>query len=293
MKDRWVKCISAHGNVRGVAIDATSLVGKLAGLHGAQGVYSQGLGEAVMAALATASYCRQGERVNLNIQGSGYFRQALVDAAPDGTVRGYVIERDASKVELGKKPALGPWGAGTLSVLRTKDVEQKQPYIGTVPLVTGHLAKDMTFYWSQSEQINTAVGLGVNLSEDGKTVLQAGAFMVQAMPGASSEEVSQIEGHIHEIGSLGELLSQNSDPTVLLSQIFQSSAFMIVEERDLEFRCTCSWERVNRALTLVGAAELRAMLAQEQAAVVRCDFCTKEYTVDASMLEALIEKTGG
>jgi molecular chaperone Hsp33 len=150
----------------------------------------------------------------------------------------------------------------------------------------------MTFYWSQSEQINTAVGLAVNVADEGARVAQAGAFMVQALPGASAEEVREIEARIQEIESLGEALAQSTDPTLLLSQIFQSGPFMIVEERPLEFKCTCSWERVNRALTLVGASELRAMLADEQAAVVRCDFCTKEYTVDSAMLEALIEQTG-
>jgi molecular chaperone Hsp33 len=290
--DRWVKCIAERGNIRGMAIEATGLVSELAGLHGLKGVSSRGLGEAVMAALTVASYCKAGERVNLNVLGSGFFRQALVDAAPDGTVRGYLVERDPSKATFGQDAQSGPWGTGTLSVLRSKEMDRQQPYIGTVPLLTGHLAKDLTYYWVQSEQINSAVGLAVNLGSGGEVVL-AGGFLVQALPGASVDEVARIERHIEEIDSLADDLARDPSPVSLLSQIFQSTGFMIVEERLLELKCNCSWDRVWRALTLVGPVELEMMLAEDESAIVRCDFCTREYKVDADGLRRLIESTGG
>jgi molecular chaperone Hsp33 len=158
-------------------------------------------------------------------------------------------------------------------------------------LVTGHLAKDLTYYWAQSEQIPSAVGLAVAL--EGERVKAAGGFLVQAMPGAEASEIEAIERHIHEINSLAAEVAADSNPLHLLSQIFQDSTFMIVEERPLEFRCNCSWEKVNRALTLVGAAELKAMLAEDQSASVRCDFCTREYLVDAAGLQKLIDRVGG
>lgn len=283
---RWIKCISNQGNIRGVAIQATGLVKELSGLHklGPEGV--RRLGEAVVGALSIASYCKDRERVNLNIQGTGKVKQALVDAYPDGTVRGYVLERDESGGGESLAENEGPWGDGVLSVLRTK-VEQEQPYIGTVPLVTGHLAKDLTFYWAQSEQIPSSVGLAVNLA--GTQVTSAGGFLIQAMPGASPRELKAIEGHINEIQSLAERIADNSDPMNLLSQIFQSSTFMLIEERSLQFKCQCSWERVRRALTLVGVAELQAMLAEDQAALVRCDFCSRDYRVSAEDLQHLID----
>lgn len=283
-----MKCISTHGNIRGVAIEATELVQTLADLHHLKGHAARGLGEAVMGALLISSYCKQGQRINLNIQGTGYFQQALVDAYPDGTVRGYIVERD---VVPDLDPEMGPWGTGLLSVLRTKDEEGGKPYIGTVPLLTGHLAKDLSFYWVQSEQIPSAVGLAVNL--EGDRISSAGAFLVQALPGASAAEVKIVEQHIQEIHSLAERLAEDSRPLQLLSQIFQSTAFMVVEEKDLQFKCNCSWDRVQRALTLVGVQELNAMLLEDHLAVVRCDFCEKEYRVDESMLKQLIEMAGG
>ena len=110
---------------------------------------------------------------------------------------------------------------------------------------------------------------------EGDKVLAAGGFLVQALPGASAAEVKLIEDHIHEMHSLAEQLANNSDPRYILSTIFQDTAFVVLEERPLEFKCSCSWERVRKALLLVGTAELSNMLNEDQSASVRCDFCTK------------------
>lgn len=286
-KSQWIKCISMEGNVRGVALQATELMQELAAMHGVRGEAANSLAEAAMGALLIASFCKGNERVNLNIQGGGRVKQALVDAHPNGTVRGYVIEREGEIIHL---PDAGPWGQGLLSVLRTKE-GQREPYIGTVPLVTGHLAKDLTFYWAQSEQIPSAVGLAVQMRQG--AIAAAAGFLVQALPGASPLEIQTIEKHIHEIDSLAGDLTRDADPRLLLSRIFQSTAFQIIEEMPLTFSCNCSWERVTRALALVGVAELQAMLKEDNAAEVRCDFCTKVYRVDSDGLKALIAHAQG
>jgi molecular chaperone Hsp33 len=182
----------------------------------------------------------------------------------------------------------GPWGDGLLSVLRTKTGDRERPYIGTVPLLTGYLAKDLTFYWHQSEQIPSAVGIAVSV--DGKRVVAAGGFLVQALPGASDAELRAIENHINEIQSLAKELTRTDNPTVLLSKIFQSEPFLLLEEKALHFNCVCSRERVERALCLVGVDELRDMIAKDGGASVRCEFCTKDYKFDASKLNDLIVK---
>ncbi len=287
--DRWIKCISTQGNIRGVAIQATELVQQMAERHQLKGQAVQGLGEAVVGALLIASYCKAGQRINLNIQGSGPFKQALVDAHPDGTVRGYIIERgepQAPGAPLGED--FGPWGEGLLSVLRTREGDEvaAKPYIGTVPLLTGHLAKDLSFYWVQSEQIPSAVGLAVNM--EGDRVSSAGGFLVQALPGASALDVRVLEHHISEIQSLAKSIAENSSPMHLLSQIFQSTAFVVVEEKPVQFQCNCSWERVQRALVLVGVPELEAILVEDKSAIVKCDFCSTEYRMDEGELRGLI-----
>ncbi len=289
--DRWIKCISTQGNIRGVAIQATQLIRSMTEIHQLEGMGARGLGEAVLGALFLASYCKPGERMNLNIQGEGYFKQALVDAYPDATVRGYVVERALSPeaIKAMEEQGIGPWGQGMLSVLRSKGGEGKQPYVGTVPLLTGHLAKDLTFYWLQSEQIPSAVGIAVNLDEKGQ-VAAAGGFLIQALPGASSEEVKAIERQIHEIHSLAAEINKSENPVHLLARIFENTAFIIVEEKPIRFQCNCSWERVERALSLIGIDELRTLVREEDKPMVRCDFCSKEYEVDESLVEKIVNK---
>ncbi len=295
---KWIKCITTQGNVRGVAIEAKDLVQAAADQHKLGEASARALGEALMGTLLIASYCKDHERVNLNIRGSGNIFQALVDAHPDGTARGYVTERQLPEPEPesaeGSLPddgivfetatvKPGPWGEGLLSILRTKVEEKEKPYIGTVPLLTGHLAKDLTFYWLQSEQIPSAVGLAVEM-KDGK-VVSAGGFLVQALPGATPAEVQMIEEHIPGL----DLSDPN--PLKILSQIFQSTAFVVLEEKPLSLHCNCSWERVKRALTLVGVAELKSMLAEDGEASVLCDFCAKEYRLNGEAIEALIKNS--
>jgi molecular chaperone Hsp33 len=286
MSSQWIKCIATHGNIRGVALEASELIQELVNLHGVKGDVAQALGESVLGALMFASYCKSGERVNLNIRSSAFIAQSLTDAYPDGTVRGYVVEREFKPGQVDTTENFGPWGDGLLSVLRTKTGERERPYIGTVPLVTGYLAKDLTFYWLQSEQIPSAVGIAVKV--DGDKVIAAGGFLVQAMPGATAEELLEIEQHINEIQSLAGRLTTDSDPVRLLSQIFQSTAFILLEEKPLRFQCQCSLERVERALTLVGVTELQDMLETQKGASIRCDFCTKQYIFDAKRLAQLI-----
>jgi molecular chaperone Hsp33 len=287
----WVKCISTNGSLRGVGIDATDVVRTLAERHSLSPEGSRFLAEAAVGAFMLGSYCKAGERVNLNIQGSGHCSQVLVESFPDGRFRGYAVERTGPVISFDIQ---GPWGSGLISVLRSKIASGSQPWIGTVPLITGHLAKDLTYYWAQSEQVPSAVGILVQLDDAGKVALASG-FLVQAMPGAAPEEISSIESHLRDLHQAGGDLSKifendSSDPMRLLSRVFQSTPFVKLEETPIEFHCTCSRERVENAMLLVGPTELRSMLNEDHGASVRCDFCSTDYKVDAARLEQLIEE---
>lgn len=244
-----------------------------------------------MGGFILSSYAKDTERMNLNIRGDGLIKQALVDAYPDGRIRGYVVANEGAVTPSVDLTGEGPWGRGTLSVLRKRDnLEGKnEPYVGTVPLLTGHLAKDLTFYWLQSEQVPSAIGIAVNLASDGK-VTSAGGFLVQAMPGATDEELKDIEVQVTSMTNLAKEISSDHDPLHLLSQIFQDRAFLLLEKKELRAECSCSWERVRKALVLIGQAELQSMLEETGDAVVNCDFCTKEYRADAVMLREMIKE---
>ncbi len=292
MADQWLKCISNTGTIRGVAVQCTDLVLSLSDLHHLKGEHARAYGEALVAGFLLSSYAKDTERMNLNIRGDGWVKQALVDAHPDGTIRGYIVPNDHAVIPSVDLTGEGPWGRGTLAVLRKRDnLEGKnEPYVGTVPLLTGHIAKDLTFYWLQSEQVPSAIGIAVTVDASGK-IATAGGFLVQAMPGATDEELREIEAQVNSLRNLAFEISTHPDPIHVLSQIFQDRAFMVLERKELRAECTCSWERVRKALVLIGASELQAMLEETGDAVVKCDFCVKEYRADAETLKAMIKES--
>ena len=289
---RWIKCISLGGNVRGVAIQGTNLCREIVKMHDQRGSAAKGLSEAILGSLLIASYCKGEERVNLNIRGSGPYAQTLVDAYPNGLVRGFLVTRPQEEAYQGENS--GPWGEGLLSVLRTKIENEANgsrgtPYIGTVPLVTGHLAKDLTFYWHQSEQIPTAIGIVVKMKDD--AIESAGAFLVQILPGANELEVETVDKNVHHLHSFTERFMNDESPVQILSEIFQDSSFTILEEREVGFSCQCSQERVERSLLLLGTTELESMKNSEIGYVeVGCDFCSKKYQFNDSEISSLIQK---
>lgn len=272
--DKWVKCIAKGGNMIATAITAKGLVEEGRRRHKTRGAETRGLGEALLGALLLGSTCKTGERVSLSLKGNKFFRQAIADATPEGTVRGFVI---AKEYEGDLNFELGPWQEGLLSIARLK-ANEKEPYVGTVPLITGHLAKDLTYYLSQSEQIASSVGIAVNVADDGH-IKEAGAFLVQALPGADKREVDLVDRNIQHLQSLAARLSSDTDPTKLLATIFDDTSFVIIGEQALKFECNCSRDRVIRALAMVGKAELDDMAAKDKGATVTCDFCGEVYTI--------------
>jgi molecular chaperone Hsp33 len=282
--DRWIRCIANGGNFIATAISGTHLVREARKRH-AETMHSaletKCLGETLIAGLLLASTCKKGERVSLSVRGQKLLRQCVVDANPDGTVRGFILTRDSV---LQSDESGGPWQDGMLSVARLK-LNENEPYVGTVPAVTGHLAKDLTFYLSQSEQIPSAVGLAVSM--DGSKVEAAGGFLVQVLPGASLEEIKSIENNIQGMESIAEQVARNPDPTHLLGQIFSDVTFSLLEEKSLSFNCNCSRERVTRALKLLGSAEISTMQKEDKGADITCDFCGNHFNFSEDQLGAL------
>jgi len=282
--DKWVKCISGTGTIRAVAITATEVSNILSTRHGLSPNGKKALAESIIAGLILSSYCKSGEKINLNIQGSGWCSQSMIDANADAEIRGYVLERAASDIKLAR--SVGPWGIGLLSVLRTKFDEAK-PYIGTVPLLTGHLAKDLTFYWLQSEQVNSAVGIEVFMEND--QIVLAEGFLIQAMPGASEADIQLIEEHLKKLHQFDSQANVRSTPTRLLSYLLEHQSFSVVEEKNLCLKCGCSLDRVKRSIQLVGEAEIQSMIDENKNVEIDCDFCSERYHLTPEILASLLK----
>ncbi len=281
--DKWVKCISSSGTIRAVAVTVTDTVQHMAERHKTSAIATKALAEAVTAGLILSSYSKAQEKINLNIRGSGWSHHAIIDANADAEVRGYLVERSAEEIKLAKN--IGPWGIGLMSVIRTKH-EEANPYIGTVPLLTGHLAKDLTFYWLQSEQVQSAVGIEV-FQENDRVVLAEG-FLIQALPGASEQDITFIEEHLKKLPEIKSDSVQRSTPVNLLSYLLENQSFTLLEEKPISFRCPCTFERVRRSIALVGREEIESMLAESKEFDVLCDFCSEKYTFTPKMLQEML-----
>lgn len=229
--------------------------------------------------------------LTLQVKCSGPAKGLTVTADSKGHVKGCPQVPDvllAPNAE-GKLDVGGAVGPGILSVI--KDMGLKEPYVGQVALQTGEIAEDLTYYFATSEQVPSAVGLGVLMNKD-NTVRQAGGFMVQLMPFTEEPVIAALEQKIAEVASVTDLLEQGLSPEGLLEQILGEFGLEITEKIPVGYRCDCSRERVTRALISIGAAELQEMAEEGKPIEVNCQFCDKHYVFTPEELKDLLESAG-
>lgn len=290
MKSRWSKWITDPGHIRVVALEGTHLIHELCMQQGLRGPAQVGYGEAVLGALLVASGHKSNESINLNAQGSGVYRQALVDASPEGRVRGFLIEQtDPSMFTFGEHGTNGPWGSGVLSVLYTKNFEGKHPYTGMVPISTGYLDDAINEYYRDSEQLASKIGLDVEFN--GTQVSHARGALVQSLGGASPEELELLERlTVSDLRRLAGFTGDFDSFAAEASKLLDGSALKQVETQEVVSFCNCSQERIERALLLSGESEVMAALEDDEYMTITCDFCRREYKFARERLKALFAR---
>ena len=213
----------------------------------------------------------------------------LAVADPDGNVRGYVTNpgvdlplRADGKLDVGA--AVG--NEGTMTVI--KDLQMKEPYVGTIDLLGGEIAEDVAAYYVESEQIPTACGLGVLVDRD-QSVRAAGGYLIQLLPGADEDTIIKVEGGIMAAGSVSAILDKDPDPEHLLRTVMSDFDIRILESSGVEYRCYCSRERVERALISLGVEELEGILREQGSCQLTCQFCDEVYDFSGEELQKLID----
>jgi len=293
-KDELIRALALDGRARIVAARTTHLVEELRAVHGASPPVTAALGRAATGALLLASLLEKVTRrepvLTLEIDGDGPAGRIVATASPAGWVRGFARHpaADAPPVN-GKLGVAGVVGtAGSLSVVR--DIGSGEPYRGVVPLVSGEIAQDLAYYLRESEQTACAVALGVFVSSTG-AVTHAGGYLVQLLPETSDADAVELERRARELGEVTRQLRDGRGPGDWLAQMFPAG-FELVERYPVEFRCSCSPERVDTALKLLGPAELRELIqdAREQPVEVACGFCRKTYQLERPHLEGLLRE---
>jgi len=287
MADYLVKALAYNGQVRAYATLTTETVGEAQRRHYTWPTASAALGRAMTAGVMMGSMQKGEEKITIKVEGDGPLGIILVDADAKGNVRGYVTNPQThfdlnENGKLDVRRAVGT--EGTLSVV--KDVGLREHFTGQVPIVSGELGEDFTYYFAKSEQTPSSVGVGVLVNPD-NTILAAGGFIIQIMPGASEEVIEDIEKRLGSILPVSTMIREGYTPEEILNQVLGKENLKVLEKVPVQFLCTCSKERFANAIVSLGEKEINDMIEEDGEANVQCHFCNSTYHYSREELEEL------
>jgi len=289
MKDHIVRASAAKGTIRAFAAVTTSMVEEARKIHEASGVAIAALGR-TLTAIAIMSKMSKSERdvLTIQIKGDGPLGGIVAVSDAEANVRGYV---NNPSVELplnsqGKFDVAGAIGKnGYLNVIR--DLGLKEPYVGYVELFTGEIGEDIAYYYAFSEQIPSVVSLGVLVAPDA-SVVNAGGYIIQLMPGAEEGLVEALENKICSLKPVTTLLEEGKSPEDLLELILGEIGLEITEKYSCRYLCNCSRDRMERNLISIGTKDIMEMAVEQHGAELQCHFCNRKYNFTEEELMSLI-----
>ncbi|CAG7649922.1 33 kDa chaperonin [Paenibacillus solanacearum] len=289
MQDYLIRATAYGGKVRAFAVLTTSIVEEMRRRHQTTPVATAALGRTATAGIMMGAMLKGDEKLTIQVKGDGPIGQIVVDADAKGDVRGYV---DNPAVDLplnavGKLNVAGAVGTdGFMYVI--KDLGLKEPYRGSVPIISGELGEDFTYYFAKSEQTPSAVALGV-LVDVNLTVKTAGGFIIQLLPGLADEEIMQIEKELGALPPITSLLDRGEKLENILTA-FLPDVEVLERREDIRFQCKCSRERVERTLLSLGRNEMERIQEENGHAEVVCHFCNEAYRFNGEQLEEIIRQ---
>lgn len=290
MNDYIIRAIAANDQIRAIAAVTTETVETARQDHNTSPVATAALGR-LLTAGAMMGTMMKGDKdiLTLQIKAGGPLEGITVTADSKGRVKGYVGNPDVCipANSKGKLDVAGAVGVGFMNVI--KDMGLKEPYVGQVALQTSEIAEDLTYYFATSEQVPSAVGLGVLMNKD-NTVRQAGGFIVQLMPFAEESTIAKLEENVQKITSVTNLLEEGHTPESLLEKVLEGFDMEINEKVPTEFYCNCSRERVEKALISIGRKELNEMIQEGKSIEMNCHFCNKNYEFTVEELKEILRK---
>ncbi|MEY8351115.1 redox-regulated molecular chaperone HslO [Bacillus cereus] len=277
MKDYLVKALAFDGEVRAYSVRTTNTVSEAQRRHDTWRTASAALGRSLTAGTMMGAMLKGDQKLTIKVEGNGPIGPILVDAHANGDVRGYVTNPhvDFEGTEQGKLRVYQAVGTeGFVTVI--KDIGMREPFIGQSPIVSGELGEDFTYYFAVSEQTPSSVGVGVLVNGD-DSILAAGGFILQIMPGAQEETISFIEERLQKIPPVSTLIERGLSPEELLYEVLGEDKVKVLETMDVQFNCTCSRERIEAVLISLGKEELKQVREEEDETEVHCHFCNERY----------------
>lgn len=277
MNDHIVRAMTGDGFIKAAAVLSTGMTERARNIHKTFPTATAALGRLLTAASMMGNMQKiEDGSLTLQIRGDGPLGTLLAVSDAAGNVRGYVTNPQISLLEKyrGKLDVGGAVGRGMLTVIR--DLRLKEPYVGSVELVSGEIAEDIAAYFAQSEQIPTACALGVLVDVD-QSVQAAGGYLIQLLPGAPDELIDRVEAGVQKAGAVTGVLREDPDPAALLRRVLDGFEIEILETAPVEYRCYCSRGRVRATLVSLGADELRDIVEKGETVHVGCQFCDADY----------------
>ncbi|MBR5467907.1 MAG: Hsp33 family molecular chaperone HslO [Firmicutes bacterium] len=288
MEDFILRATAANGFIRAFAVHSTKTVEEARRIHDTTPVATAALGRLISAAaMMGATLKNEKDRLTLQIKGDGPLEGLLVTSDANVNVKGYVFNPQADVPEIypGKLEVGMAVGHGSMRII--KDIGLREPYCGTIELISGEIAEDLTYYFAKSEQIPSAVGLGVLVDMD-RTVRQAGGFFVQLMPGAPDEVIDKLEDNINRLPYTTDLMDMGKTIEEILGMILTGFEYEVNDKLPLNYLCDCSKERVEQALISIGAKDLAKIAQEDKKAEISCHFCNKKYEFNEEELMSLL-----
>ncbi len=289
MVDKIDRVISEDGRFFGIACNSTALVTEACRRHDTGPLAAAALGRALTAAALLAALLKDNQSVMLRFEGNGPLKKIITEAGYDGWTRGYVAQPHADlPLKNGLIDVSGGLGkAGFLTV--TKNIAENKKYPGTIQLYTSEIGDDIAYYLTQSEQTPSALALTVQLEPNG-IISAAGGFLIQSLPPADETFLSSIEREMSRLPSLSELLIAGTEPSQILSQLFNKVPHKKIGRKELTYSCSCNKIKMEKALLSLPTDDLRELLLKEKGAEVFCEFCRNSYVFNEQDLRTLLEK---
>ena len=290
MEDYLVKALGFDGKVRAYAVRSTNTVGEAQKRHNTWPTATAALGRALTAGAMMGSMMNADDKITIKIEGGGPIGIILIDANGKGEVRGYVTNPQTHFPlnEVGKldvRRAVGTNGNITI----VKDLGLREMFTGQTPIVSGEIAEDFTYYYAVSEQVPSSIGLGVLVNTD-NSVLAAGGFIIQLLPGCDEETIETIENHLKSVEPISKMIEKGYTPEQILDAVLGEGNVKVLETMPVQFNCGCSKERFGVAIKSLGVQEIQEMIDEDGGAEAECHFCLEKYHYSQEELEGFIRE---
>ena len=283
-----VRIMTTDGFVMASAITGTDIVARAQEIHHTSPTATAALGRSLLACSMMGNQLKGADNsLTLQIRGDGPLGGITCVSDSEGNVRGYVNNpaADVPRKQEGKLDVGGAVGSGSLTVI--KDLGLKDPYVGSIALVSGEIAEDVTAYFAESEQIPNACALGVLVRKDSGEVITAGGYLIQLLPGAGEDVIEKVERGIRKVGYVTGRLSEGESALDLVREVLGEFEIEVLETCPVQYRCYCTRDRVVKALVSMGSAEMRSLIDEQGSAELTCQFCDEVYKFSREDLEQI------